>query len=119
VFRAAVLSIVLTLAIGPDAVAVCAVWCHPEETKSSACQHRDATASPLVTGENSCRIVPAAAAAFVREEAKRGSPSAGTTQSVVVPLLRFAPSLTDTTRTNHASTSFPVGSRPLLIALRI
>jgi hypothetical protein len=118
VFPAAVLSIVLVLAIGPNAAVLCAVWCHPAETKSAACRHHDATTSPLVIGEDSCRTLPAAATAFLREEAKRGSPSDGTIQSEPVPPFRFAPPA-ETNRTNSASTSLAVGSPPRLIALRI
>lgn len=119
VFPAAVLSIVLVLAIGPNAAVLCAVWCHPAETKSAACQHQRATTSPLVSGEDSCRTVPAAATAFVREEAKRGWQSDGTMQSAPVPPFRFAPPPTDTNRAKNASTSPAVGSPPRLIALRI
>jgi hypothetical protein len=44
--RAAVLSIVLTLVIGPNAGALCSVWCHPEQAATSSCPHQDATTSP-------------------------------------------------------------------------
>lgn len=118
-FRAAVLSVVLTLAFGPNATVLCAVWCHPEGDKTSACQHQDATTSPQVIGEDGCRTVPAAATAFVREEAKRESRTAGAQHAVLIPPFRFAPSLTETTRTNDPSTLLAVGSPPLLIALRI
>ena len=117
VFPAAVLSMVL--AIGPNAAVLCAVWCHPPETTSAACQHQGATTSPLVTGEDSCRTVPAAGTAFVREEARRGWQSDGTTQSVPVPPFRFAPSPTDTNVPNNASTSLAVRSPSRLVALRI
>jgi hypothetical protein len=119
VFPAAVLSIVLVLAIGPNAAVLCAVWCHPAETKSAACQHEGATASPLVSGEDRCRTVRPAATTFVREEAKRRSASDGTVHSVPVPPFRFAPPPTDTHLANNASTSLAVGSSPRLIALRI
>jgi hypothetical protein len=119
VFPAAVLSIVLVLAIGPNAAVLCAVWCHPAETKSAACQHQGGTTSALVTGEDSCRTIPAAATAFVREEAKPGWQSDGTLQSVPVLPFRFAPPPADTNVTNNASTSLALGSSPRLIALRI
>jgi hypothetical protein len=115
VFRAAVLSIVLTLAIAPNAAVICAVWCHPEETKTSACQHQDATTSALVTGEDSCRTVLAATTAFVRQEAKRGSATAGVPQSLDVPHSPFA----RTSVIKPASASHAVVSPPLRIALRI
>jgi hypothetical protein len=118
VFRAAVLSIVLTLAIGPNATLLCSVWCHPDEAQTSACQHQDATTSPRVTGEDSCRTVPASPTAFVREEAKRGSPTPISQQAMAVPLFRLGPP-THATRAYEATPSLDTATSPLLIALRI
>ena len=117
--RAAVLPIVLTLALGPNAAVLCTVWCHPQEIQDSACQHQDATTSPRVTREDSCRTVPAAATAFVREEAKRGTSTAGVPHVVSVSPFLFAPPPSDTTWANSASTSRLVVRPALLIALRI
>jgi hypothetical protein len=119
VFRAAVLSIVLTLAIGPNATLLCSVWCHPDEAQAFACQHQDATTSPRVTGEDSCRTVPVSPTAFVREEAKRGSPTPISQQAVAVPLFRLGPPPTHATRAYEATRSLDAATSPLLIALRI
>lgn len=119
VFRAAVLSIVLTLAIGPNAAPLCSVWCHPEEANTSACQHQNATTSPRVTGEDSCRTAPASSIAFVREEAKRGSPTSISQQAFAIPLSRFGPPPTHATRAHEATPSLNAITSPLLIALRI
>lgn len=117
-FRAAVLSIVLTLAIGPNATLLCAVWCHPDEAKTSACQHPSATTSPSVAGEDSCRTVDARLAALVRDEAKRGQQP--TSQpAATMPRFAFAPPRTDGTRSSGPNTALAVVSPPLLIALRI
>jgi hypothetical protein len=116
VFRAAVFSIVLTVALTPNAAVLCTAWCHPEETKST-CEHQEASTSRLVTGEDSCRTIPAAAAAFLREEAKRGAPP-GSLESLLLPFQQ-APPPTDTDRTNDVNTSLALGSPPLLIPLRI
>ena len=112
-FRAAVLSIVLTLAIGPSATVLCSVWCHPE-IRASACQHQDA--SPLATADNNCRVAPASATAFVPENSRPGSPAQ---QAIAMPRFRFAPSLNNTIRAHEAATSLVVDTRPLLIALRV
>ena len=119
VLRAAVLPIVLTLALGPNAAVLCTVWCHPQESQNSACQHQDATTSPRVTREDSCRTVPAAATAFVREEAKRGTSTAGVPHVVSLSPFLFAPSPSDTARATGASTSRVVVRPALLVALRI
>jgi hypothetical protein len=83
VFRAAVLSIVLTLAVGPSANLLCSVWCHSEDATSAACEYQNAPRPPRVTGEDSCPTASASAAAFVREEAKKGaSPAVHLTDSI-------------------------------------
>jgi hypothetical protein len=119
VFRAAVLSIVLTLAIGPNATLLCSVWCHPDEAKASACQHQDATTSPRVTGEDSCRTAPTSMTAFAREEAKRGSPTPIAQQAVASPPFRLSPPPAHTPGAHHATASLSAVASPLLIALRI
>jgi len=119
VFRAAVLSIVLTLAIGPNATVLCLVWCHPEKAKTSACQHQEVTTSRRVTGEDSCRTTPTSTTAFVREEAKRGSPTPIAQQAVACPRFRLGPPPTDTLGPYEAAASLGAVASPLLIALRI
>jgi hypothetical protein len=119
VFRAAVLSIALTLAVGPNAAVLCTAWCHPAETQDSACQHPDATLSPRVTGEDSCPTVAGTATAFVREEAGRGSATSGVPLSVPVPPFLSAAVPTDISRIRDRGTSFVVGSLPILSVLRI
>jgi hypothetical protein len=119
VFRAAVLSIVLTLAIGPNATLLCSVWCHPDEATTSACQHQDVTSSPQVTGEDSCRTAPTSTTAFVREEAKRTSPTPIAQQAVASPRFRLGPPPTDTLGAYEAKASLSAVASPLLIALRI
>ena len=117
--RAAVLSIVLTLATGLNATLLCSVWCHPEEAKASACPHQDAATSPRVTGEDSCRTVPVSASAFVREEPKRGSTTPGAHYAIALPRFRFDSRPTDTRRAFERAVSAVAEAPPLLIALRI
>jgi hypothetical protein len=119
VFRAAVLSIVLTLAIGPNATLLCSVWCHPAEATPAECQRQDATTSPRVTGEDSCRISPAGTTALAREEGRRGSAAAGADHAVAIPRFRVTRPLTHTSRTYELGHSHPGAAPPVLIALRI
>lgn len=119
VVRAAVLSIVLTLAIGPNATLLCSVWCRPDEAKSSACQHQDAATSPLVTGGGSCQTAGASATALIREDARRGSPLAGAQHAIAVSRFRFAPPSNHTARPSDVATSLVADARPHLIALRV
>jgi hypothetical protein len=119
VFRAAVLSIVLTLAIGPHASLLCSVWCHPDEVKTSACQHQDSTTSPRMTGEDSCQTAPASPTAFVREDAKRGSPTPISQQAVAIPPFRLGPPPTHTLGAYEAAAALGAVASPLLIPLRL
>ena len=116
VLQAAVLAIVLMLAVGPNATLLCSVWCHPDEAKTS-CEHQSTTASPRVTGEDSCRTVPATLTTFVREEAKRGQQTSQL--AAHVSQFGFAPPRRDRTRSSSPNTALAVVSLPLLIALRI
>ena len=53
VFRAALFSIVLTLAVGQNASLLCQVWCH--DATSAGCPHQDSTTSPSVSADDNCR----------------------------------------------------------------
>jgi hypothetical protein len=118
VVRAAVLSIALTLAVGPTATLLCSVWCHGEEATTPACQHPGTITSPVIA-ENSCRTTPAVAIAFVRDEAKRGPLTSGAQQPVVIPPFLFVPQPSDTGRIHDTSAPLDGGIRLPLIALRI
>jgi hypothetical protein len=119
VFRAAVLSIVLALAGGPNATLLCAVWCHPAEARPSDCQHQEATSSPRVMGEDRCRAAPPSATAFVREDGTRESVTADAQHAVATPRFQVAPPLADATRAYPPTTSLGADTPPVLIALRI
>src|SRR5262245_61536343 len=54
VFRAALVSIVVTLTLGQNAAFLCSVWCHPQQSANSACEHQAPMTSPTVTGSESC-----------------------------------------------------------------
>lgn len=118
-FRAAVLSIVLTLAIGPNTTLLCSIWCHPEGATTSSCQHPEATTSPQVTGEDGCRTAPAIEAAFVREEAKRGSITPIVEQAVTIGPFRLVPPSAHIGGAYEVIAALAAAAPPLLIALRI
>jgi hypothetical protein len=118
VFRATVLSTVLTMAIGPDASMLCSIWCQSRAATTAACQHQDAAASPRMTGEDSCRSIPAVATSFVRDESnQRAAPDAH--HATVSPAFLTAPQPAHTSWAYNMSTPPARGDPPLLIALRI
>ena len=67
-FRAAVLSIVLTLAAGQQAALLCRIWCPPDAAATpSTCQHEHAATSLRVTENNHCATL-VLNASFLRED---------------------------------------------------
>ena len=116
-FRAALFSIVLTLAVGQNASLLCKVWCH--DATSVGCSHEDSTTSPSVSADDNCPSAVLGMVAFVREDARRTAAAPDAQNALVVPRFRWA----------HSPTHFRLGfewgpgplleERPLVIALRI
>ncbi len=117
VFRAALFSIVLTLAVGQNASLLCQAWCH--EATSAGCSHEDSTTSPSVSADDRCPSAVLGPVAFVREDARRTVAAPDAQNALVVPRFRWAPSPA------HLRLGFELGpgplleERPLVIALRI
>ena len=117
VFRAALFSTVLTLAVGQNADLLCKVWCH--DATSAGCPHKGSTTSPGVSAEDSCRSDVLGAVAFVREDARSTAAAPDAQNAVVVPRFRLAPSPTDLRPSFESGRWLPLEERPLVIALRI
>ena len=117
VFRAALFSIVLTLAFGPNASLLCQVWC--PDTTSAGCPHQDSTTSPSVSADDNCSSVVAGAVGFVREDARRTAAAPDAQNALVVPRFRLAPSPTDLRSGFESGRRLPFEERPLNITLRI
>ena len=116
VFRAALLSIVLTLAVGPTASLLCAVWCHPEAAAAEPCEHRD---TPNVTANDSCPDIAAVTTAFVREDVRRGVSASDGQTVVLVPPFQFVAPPTAPAFGGEFRQYPPLEARPLVLALRI
>ena len=116
-FRAALLSIVLTLAVGPNASLLCKVWCH--DATSAGCPHHDATPSPSVSADDSCTGVVVAAVGFVREDARRTAAAPDAQNALAVPWFLLALSPTDLGLGFQCGRRLLLEERPLAIALRI
>ena len=117
VFRAALFSIVLTLAVGPNASLLCQVWC--PDTTSARCPHQDSATSPSVSAHDNCRSDAGGAVAFVREDARRTTAAPDAQNALPVPRFRLAPSPTDLRPGFESVRRRPLEERPLIIALRI
>lgn len=119
VFRAALVSIVLTLTLGQNAALLCVVWCHPQHGVNGACGHQVPTTTPSVTADESCARVAAAPAAVVREDGRRVASVSHAQQGIVVARFQFvAPPSFSAHRLEHAQ-STALEARPLILALRI
>jgi hypothetical protein len=64
-FRAAALSIVLTLAVGPNASLLCRVVCDQPQADASVCNHKGPTTIASVAGANSCDAAGLGVAEFL------------------------------------------------------
>lgn len=117
-FRAAVLPIVLTLAVGPNASLLCAVWCHPDAASAGQCGHPNATSTPRLATDDSCPAIVAGSTAFVREDTRRGVSTPQAQNAVVVPPFQFTPPPRHAASTREAAQSPPLETRPL-VTLRI
>lgn len=116
VFRATLVSIVLTLAVGQDASVLCQAWCH--DATPAACTHHGSTTSPSVSGDDSCGVV-LGAATFVREDARRTAAAPDAQNALVVPRFLLPASPNAFHRGVESLRQLPLEEQPLLIALRI
>ena len=116
VFRAAVVSIVLTLAVGQNAALLCSVWCHPPEAGTGVCEQHQVT-PPSVTGNDSCKQL-AAATAFVREDLRRGASNPDAQHGIVVAWFQFAPPSAHSTSGGKLRQQTSLRAAPLILALR-
>ena len=118
VFRAALLSIVLTLAVGQDAALLCSVWCHSGEGMAGACERQTETTSSGIIANDDCTVSGNAIVA-VREDARR-SVSAPTVHSgALVPQFALTPLASCRHSGYEAAGRRLLELRPLVLALRI
>ena len=115
-FRAALFSIVLTLAVGQNADLLCTVGC--PDTTSAGCPHLDST-SPSVSAHNNCRTDVGAAVGFVREDARRTPATPEAQNALAVPRFLLALSPIDLGFGFESGRRLLLEERPLVIALRI
>jgi len=119
VFRAAVLSIMLTLVAGPNASLLCALWCHPEAAPAGPCEHPDQTSTPSITANGSCPDIPTSSTALVREDLRRGVSAPAAQQAVLVARFQFAPPPSPSASAGESGQRTALEVRPLVLALRI
>lgn len=116
-FRAAVILIVLTLAMGQNAVLLCQAWCDPREAAATGC-HSDSTPSPSLAGNDTCTDT-LGAIAFVREDVRGGTSAPDAPHAVVIPAFQFARPPTAIRGGDDPRHQSLLEARPLVTPLRI
>jgi hypothetical protein len=120
VFRAAAISIVLTLAIGPNAQLLCKAWCHPQAARSaSECHHKNSSTTPSVASDESCDKAVGGPTAMLREGGWRGVPSPHANQAIPVPRYQLVRLTIDARPGHEPWREWSLEKRPLATALRI
>jgi hypothetical protein len=118
VFRAALVSIVLTLTLGQNAALLCGVWCQPGQSANSACEHQ-VPMTLSVTGNESCVLIVAGPTALVRDDARRVAAGSDAQQGPVVARFQLLPPSASPARDLENAHAAPPAARPLVLALRI
>ena len=119
VFRAAFVSIVLTLTLGQDAALLCRIWCHQQQSPNTACAHQVPMTSPSVAGNESCAHISAGPTAFVREDVRQVGSGLAAQQGTVVGQLQIPPPSDSSASPLERPQAIPLAARSLVLALRI
>lgn len=115
-FRTALFSIVLSLAVGQNAGLLCKVWCH--DTTPARCPHEEATTSSSVSRDDRCEDAAVDVVAFVREDARSAGSAADAQTGAVVPRFRLTPPPANWPL-RFESEGRLLEERPFIISLRI
>lgn len=123
VFRAVILSMVLTQAVGHNAsLLLCTTKCDAHAAPASAPHHEHSSnhssTSLTVAGNECCDVMRVSAAAFVREDVRRNV-SSDTGYAIPVPSYEFVHPTIATRPGQGAGRQWSLEARPLSSALRI
>ena len=118
VFRAALLSLVLTLALGQNVALLCGTWCHSGAGMVGACEHQTQATTPSVVANDDC-AVNANPVVFVREDGRRSASAPDVARAVAVAGFAFTPPAAGTLSGYEPNGRLLLELRPLVLALRI
>ena len=118
-FRAALLSIVLSLAVGPNVALLCRTWCDGQVAAASECHHEHSSSTSSVASEEHCGTVAVAAIALPREDTRSDVSFRDATQAIPVPRYQFAHLKVDARPDQEPWRERSLEKRPLSTALRI
>ena len=118
-FRAVLLSIVLSLAVGQNVALLCRAWCNAHVAAASGCHHEDSPTTPTVAGDESCDNLVVVATAVLREDVRPNVSSQDANHAIPVPRYQLAQFTIDTCQNREAGRRWLLENRPLSTALRI
>ena len=118
VFRAVLLSIVLTLAAGQNAALLCDVWCHSGEEKAGTCEHQTQATAQGIVASDDC-AVNVNPVVFVREDGRRSASAPDVAGAVAIARFAFTPPAAGTLSAYAPNGRLLLELRPLVLALRI
>lgn len=117
-FRAAVFSIVLSVAVGPNLALLCRTWCHAQASAGRTCHHENLSTTARMAGDENCDDVVLGVSAVLREDARRDVPP-DSNHAIPVPRYRLAQSTIDARHGQEIWRDWSREKRPLLAVLRI
>ena len=118
VLRVTLLSIVLILAVGPNATLLCRTWCDRQAAASGGCHPEDQATSSIMGGDDSCDTV-VVSAPLLREGERRGVPSPDGDHAIPVLRYEVARSAADARLGHERGREWSLDKRPLATILRI
>ena len=120
VLRASALLTVLTLAIGPNADLLCAIWCHPVERAALNCLHQETTTPRASRSGDGNQEGAIGAIVFIREDVRRGASLPHSTYDAeAIPGFACVPSVAGSHCNDAPSGGLALEARPLMLPLRI
>jgi hypothetical protein len=117
VIRAALFSIAVILAVGPNLDLLCKVWC--QDATSTECRHPASTTSLNVGADNSCSDLGTGTLAFVRDGGRTAQARDVQNAALVVLPFRFVNSPMDPRPDGESGPRLLHTPDPLVTALRI
>ena len=117
-FRATLVSIVFSLAVGQDVALLSRTWCEAQMAAASEC-HKHSSSTPGVAGDQHCDNVVVADTAVIREDVRREVSSQNVHQAIPVPRYQLAQLTIDARHGQEPWRAWSLEKRPLATALRI
>ena len=117
-FRAALFSIVVSLATGQDVALLCRTWCDAETAAATECHHKDSSPTPNVAGGKRCDPMMAVTVA-VTEDVRRGVLSPDGNPPILVRPYQLSRLTIEARLGQEPWRESPLDTSPLSTALRI